>query len=182
MSLRGKRGAAQALAAFVLPAQSDNPERARSAVLSDAESTLSALSAADRDTALWALSELLENAERFAFGRAVTGSVWREVAGHLAVVITNQVPVAEGEAVARRLEEVTGGEPFERLVAQAERNARRPEPSASGLGLLSLRADHGVIVVYQLSPVPDEPGWVLVEVEATWQVDQPERRSGNPAF
>ena len=164
-AIGGKAGRASVTRTFDLAACCDPDERRARVANALARISAHAADAVERATTAFVAEELLDNAVRDAHGarvrlRLVVGST------RISVRTTNDVPAAHLPAVLRHFEVLAATDPHAALVARAEANAIAPAARA-GLGLLTLRADHGVALDVRVRPSA-RPGFSMLEVRATW--------------
>ncbi|WP_426129091.1 slr1658 superfamily regulator [Pararhizobium sp. PWRC1-1] len=100
-------------------------------------------------------NELIENAIKFGSGESigVEASVEDDT---FRISVTNIASAALMPKLINLLTELSSGEPQAMLLEQLEANALESESNASGLGLLTLLADYGARMAWQIEDLPGE--------------------------
>ena len=110
-----------------------------------------------RDAISFLANEMLENAVKFRLsgvGPVAIMASTTDAAFDLAV--TNPAPPASAEALAALTRELALDDPGDLLIARIEANALTNRESGSGLGILTLMSDYGVIFDWRFDPIRDQ--------------------------
>jgi hypothetical protein len=100
-------------------------------------------------------NELIENAIKFGSGDSIDVEASVED-GTFRISVTNIAPATLMPKLLDLVTELSSGEPQAMLLDQLEANALDSESKSSGLGLLTLLADYGARMAWQIEDLPGE--------------------------